>query len=885
MVDPIALVLGPLVEIVLGKAISFATQKYQLLQGVQEDVKKLISHLTAIQSVIEDAEKRQLVDTQTRDWLGKLQEAVFDAEDVLETFATEALLRQKKQQVQKFNIPLGATEIDSKLKCAYEIKDILKRLDIIIEEKNKFQLKISDVREINETRHTSSLVVESDVFGREEDKNIIVHRLLSEEYDREGEVSCLPIIGMGGLGKTTLAQVVYNDDRVKNHFEFRMWVCVTVNFDFMAILKGMIQYHTKMDNDINSLSIDLLQSRLLEFLAGKPFLLVLDDVWVSGYNDIEQLLKLLKKGGRGCKVLVTSRINRVSEVMGTIPSYVLDGLPEDQCWSLFEKIAFKQHEGTREIERRDLERIGREIVRKCNGLPLAVSAMGGLLRGNTDVSNWNRILKNDIWEAEEQSTNSGKPTVLPALKLSYDHLPAHLKLCFAYCCIFPKGYVFDKIELVKYWKAQSFIHSGEHNTIDDMGSVYFDDLLMRSFFQLLNIDNKKRFRMHDLIHDLAKSVSIHHCYQVRDNEVREISDRLRHVSFLCSNVETPALKVIDKCKRLRTFLSPSVHHKSFGKALDELFRSLKYIRMLDLSSSTLMELPPSVQKLKLLHYLDLSNTEIRELPNSICSLYNLQTLKLLGCLWLFQLPQDLSELVNLQHLELDDIFWFKASTLPPRMGSLTSLQNLHAFHVSQTSGYRIDELKHMNCINGKLLISKLENAVNAADAQLKDKEKLRKLVLEWSSSNGGQQDEAADETVLEELQPHLDVKELQLIRYKGTRFPSWIRDGLLQNLVSLSFNRCSKCKVLSLGQLGHLVKLDIKGMLELEEWPEAQYPSLRRMKISNCPKLRNVPRIFPAMTVLKIKKCESLQILPVTPSLNFLILVDNLVLEDWKETT
>ncbi|GFZ02692.1 hypothetical protein Acr_15g0013000 [Actinidia rufa] len=531
MVDPIALVVGPLVNTVLGKVTSLATQKYQLLQGVQEDVKKLISHLTAIQSVIEDAEKKQLDDTQTRYWLGKLQEVVYDAEDVLETFATEELVRQKKQQ---------------------------------------------------------------------------------------------------------------------------------------------------MDNDINSLSIDLLQSRLLEFLAGKPFLLVLDDVWVSDYNEIEQLLKLLKKGGRG--------------------------------------------------------------------------------------------------------------------------------------------------------------------------------------------------------------FSIHHCYQVRDNEVREISDRLRHVSFLCNDVETPALKVIDKCKRLRTFLSPSVHRKSFGKALDELFRSLKYIRMLDLSSSTLMELPPSVQKLKLLHYLDLSNTEIRELPNSICSLYNLQTLKLLGCLWLFQLPQDLSELVNLQHLELDDIFWFKASTLPPRMGSLTSLQNLHAFHVSQTSGYKIDELKNMNCINGKLLISKLENAVNAADAQLKDKEKLRNLVFEWSSSNGGQQDEAADETVLEELQPHLDVKELQLIRYKGTRFPSWIRDGLLQNLVSLSFNHCSKCKVLSLGQLGHLVKLDIKGMLELEEWPEARYPSLHRMKISNCPKLRNVPRIFPAMTVLKIKKCESLQILPVTPFLNFLILVDNLVLEDWKET-
>ncbi|GMP42107.1 hypothetical protein CsSME_00011957 [Camellia sinensis var. sinensis] len=296
-----------------------------------------------------------------------------------------------------------------------------------------------------------------------------------------------------------------------------------------------------------------------------------------------------------------------------------------------------------------------------------------------------------------------------------------------------------------------------------------------------------------------------------------------------------------------------------------------------------MELPNSVKELKLLRYLDLSKTEIRALPNSICSLYNLETLKLLGCFWLFELPKDLSNLVNLQHLELDDMFWFKSSILPPKIGCLTVLQNLHAFQISHESGYGIDELKDMKCLKGTLHISKLENATNAAEAKLKEKEKLKKVVFEWSNSDGDPQHEAADESMLEHLQPHSNLEALHLVCYKGTRFPSWIRDRLLPNLVNLSLNHCSKCKVLSLGKLDHLKELHIKGMPELEEWPEAEYLSLKIMKISNCPMLRSLPNFFPDMELLKIKRCDSLKTLPLTPYLCSLTLVDNLILEDWNE--
>ncbi|GMP42108.1 hypothetical protein CsSME_00011958 [Camellia sinensis var. sinensis] len=725
MADPISLVVGPLVSTVIEKATSLIDQNFQSLIGVEKDVRTLSSMLTSIQSVLKDAEDKQLHSEQLRDWLGKLKAAAYDSQDVLETFETDACLWQRKQQVRNCHPPFSASKISYKLEAAREIKDILVRLDEIAREKEKFNLNVNVInRQTDESRNSSSLVVEADVVGREDDKNKIVDQLLSKEFDREGDISVIPVIGMGGLGKTTLAQVVYNDDRVKKHFEFMMWVCVGVDFNYRRILKEMIEYHSTMNYDnINALSDEQLESRLLSFFARKSFFLVLDDVWIESYDAWDKLQKVLKQGGKGSRVLITSRNTRVANLtIGTQRPYCLDYLPEDQCWSLFEQIVFKQN-NIAGNESKDLEHIGKEIVRKCNGLPLAVKAMGGLLRGNHDVSKWQKILEHDIWEAEEKSTNTGKPIVLPALKLSYDNLPSCLKQCFLYCSIFPKGYMFDKSELVKLWKAESFIHS------DEIGSDYFDDLLMRSFFQLLDIDSMQRYRMHDLLHGLAQSVSSTHYYQVKDNESCHVSESHRHVSLLCENVENLALEITDKSKRLRTLLFPSEHHKVFGQALDKLFRNLKYIRVLDLSSSTLGELPNSIKELKLLHYLDLSKTEITALPNSICSLYNLQTLKLLGCFSLFELPKHLSNLVNLEHLELDDMFWFKSSTFPPRMGCLTRLQNLHAFQIKHNSGYGIDELKDMKCLKGTLHISKLENATNAAEAKLKDKEKLEKVTL------------------------------------------------------------------------------------------------------------------------------------------------------------
>ncbi|KAK2638438.1 hypothetical protein Ddye_026233 [Dipteronia dyeriana] len=864
------LVVGPIVENVISTIGSLIKEEVGLLQGLKTEAQKLSSNLTSIQATLKDAEDRQLEDRPLRDWLAKLENVLFDAEDILDTLATEAALSKAKQKVRNTPYQLGA---------ANKIKKTLARLDEITEEKEKFHLEIdSGDGSCQEQSQAFVFLDTADVCGRESDKERLRELLLS---DKDDEMCVIPIIGMAGLGKTTLAQLIFNDDRVKERFERRWWVSVSANFNLTRIIRDIIEYHSNMKYPTD-FSLSQLESRLLNILDGNPFLLVLDDVWNEDYMKWEPLRKILQRGDKRTKIIVTSRSEEVARIMGTRPPYCLEFLPEDQCWSLFEKIAFNH---SNDSERLHLEDIGRKIVSKCKGLPLAVKAMAGLLRGDGNVNKWQNILSSPVWELEEGDYHTNTPNILPLLKISYNHLPPYLKQCFAYCSIFPKAYVFHKEELVKIWMAQGFVHSRGQLEKEETGNRYCDELVTRSFFQRSDAEKGKvRYQMHDLIHDLAQSISSSHCCLLKDNDSCTTSQDCRHVSLLCEDIEPSVLSIAENSKSLRTLLFPNDYLKNFGvQALEKLFHTLKYLRMLDLSNSTLSVLPSSIEELKLLRYLDLSRTEIKVLPNSICNLYNLQTLKLLGCHWFFKLPEDLGKLVNLRNLELDDIFWFKSSTLPPRIGNLTSLRNLHAFQVGRKSGYGIDELKNLAYLTGKLHISKLENAANAGDAKLNGKKSLDELVLEWSGRDVDSQDVSLEEKLLQDLQPHSSLTVLHIFNYKGNNFPNWITGGLLQDLHTLTLNGCTGCRILSLAQIPRLRILNIKRMPELEKWSDERCTSLCRLKISCCEKLFELPQFLFNIGVMKIKRCHSLKSLPVTPSLQFLILNDNPVLEDLNE--
>jgi hypothetical protein len=390
---------------------------------------------------------------------------------------------------------------------------------------------------------TTSLVEESDICGRNDEKEAIIKILLSDDVS-SNEMCIIAIVGMGGIGKTTLARSVYNNDKVKEHFNIDAWVYVSEEFDVFKVTKTILEAVTSSISHIKDLN--KLQLRLKECLTGKKFLLVLDDVWNETYIHWETLCKPFKYGAQGSKVIVTTRSDRVVSTARAM-SHRLIELPEEDCWSLFAKHAFHDNNSNGHGE---LEVIGRKVIKKCGGVPLVVKTIGALLRSKPDVDEWDKILNSELWDLPIDEMG-----ILLALRLSYKYLSLHLKRCFAYCSIFPKDYAFKKDQLIMLWMSEGFLQQSENKTMEEVGNEYFFTLESRSLFQKSS-DDKLCLVMHDLVSDLAKSISGNFIIRLEGDCSHDIVNNTRHMSYF-SKQEFHSLKkfeTLHKAKRLHSFL-------------------------------------------------------------------------------------------------------------------------------------------------------------------------------------------------------------------------------------------------------------------------------------------------------------------------------------------
>ncbi|XP_030943056.1 putative disease resistance protein RGA4 [Quercus lobata] len=468
--------------------------------GVNDELEKMKNTISTIQAVLEDAEKQQVKNHQVKDWLMKLRDAAFDADDLLSEFSTYVLQQEvmdgheivKKERTffSSSNQLVFGNEMAGKLSAMRE------RFNDIASDRNNFQLieRPLETRAVSRERETHSFVRDKEVIGREEDKKAIIGQL--QDSDVKENVSFISIVGIGGLGKTTLAQYVYNDKIVKAHFELKIWVCVSDVFDVKTIVENIIISATRKKPE--SLIMEHLQIELREILNQKMYLLVLDDVWNENEETWGKLRTLLLDGKRGSKVVITTRTKLVAHITSPMSQYSLKGLSEDQSWSLLKQMAFEEGQETINT---NFKAIGMDIVKKCKGVPLAIKIIGRVLNHKKTEAEWSYIKNIELTKVPKL-----KDGIMPILKLSYDYLPPHLKCCFTYYSLFPKDYLIDKLKLIQLWIAQGFIQSPDEDLLlVDVADDYFKELLWRSFFQEAEEDEGKnrRFKMHDLIHDLA----------------------------------------------------------------------------------------------------------------------------------------------------------------------------------------------------------------------------------------------------------------------------------------------------------------------------------------------------------------------------------------------
>nr|XP_028960984.1 putative disease resistance RPP13-like protein 1 [Malus domestica] len=625
-------------------------------------MEKLKLTLLTLHAVVNDAEEKQIVNPAVGSWLDELKHAVFDAEDLLDEIDAEALrskveseYQTKKTQVWNF--------LSTSLNPFYQgmngrIQELFQRLEHLAK-KIKLLGLIGGVKGKYPQRTPTTFFVEHEFcpYGRDGDKDKLKTMLLSD-YASSSHVSVIPIVGMGGVGKTTLAQVLYNDEIIKEHFDVTAWACVSEDFDAMRVTKTLIE---SISSKPCSLQDSLLQVELSEQVRGKKFLFVLDDLWNDNYSDWDLVRAPFTYGARGSKVIVTTRNESVASQVHTVPIHFLKHLSNEDCWLLLAKHAFRNENPS---VHPDLEEIGKQIARKCNGLPLAAKALGGLLGCNVDYEEWSHILNSNLWEILH---NKG---VLPSLRLSYHYLPIYLKQCFAYFSIFPKDCEFERENIIQLWMALGLIPQVENGKgLEEFGKRNFDELLSRSLLQR-SLTGKSSFTMHDLINDLAMSVSGEFCFRLDEGKPHD-PKRVRHLSYMRGRFDTAAkFKPLDEIKCLRTLFPMSLrpldewdeNYVSI-KVLEDLLPVLKCLRVLSLSGyKNITQIPDSIGKHLHLRYIDFSYTAVKTLPNTMCDLYNLQTLLLLGCSSLVELPADMRKLINLRHLDIS------GTGIRPRLG-------------------------------------------------------------------------------------------------------------------------------------------------------------------------------------------------------------------------
>ncbi|KAJ8633200.1 hypothetical protein MRB53_026536 [Persea americana] len=907
-----------LVSLVLRELYDLAKDELRLLTDVEKELEQLFRTFTAIQAVLEDAERQQVTKKGVRDWLGKLKEVAYEVEDILDEWRTDTFRSQRDKvdiHIHKKVRPyllfpcICFKKVESRHDTGHKIREITERLNKISIEKSAFNFNEGNTWEgksssDREQRQTGSLIDKTKIFVRDQDKESIVNELVCANGQEEKPFSIVSIVGMGGLGKTTLAKLVCNDERVIKHFKKIIWVYVSDRFDLNPIAKKIIL--SMSGSSCENLDFDTLQHSLHEVVGKMQFLLVLDDVWNENHSEWEKLKVPLNGAAQGSRIVVTTRSRKVAEVMEATHIHNLGILPDLDCWKLFTYEAFK---GREEEKCQELTEVGMEIVDKCKGVPLAVVTVGSLLRHEKKTLDWKFILESEIWEWKT-SKDEG---MLPALLLSYYKLPLHLKPCFLFCSVFPKDHDIKKDELVKLWMAHGIIKSERAET-EEIGEKYFDDLLTRSLFQDAQEDDSGNIiqcKMHDLVHDLAKFVTnSDYCIKEIGN-LNLCSDSSHHLSLLV-NYDASIIPSL-MCKRLRTLLlfGPS----RIKEVHDSLFNHLRFLRALDLSRTSIEKLPSSIGKLKHLRYLSLCGAQIVELPEFISELCNLQTLKLNDCGRLCILPSGISKMIKLRHLEIElthDLTFF-----PNGLGKLTSLRTLCKFLVGDgNKGCKIGELKNLNLLRGNLEIQNLERVMTlneATEAELDKKCYLHSLSLhceykmdeKWIMLGNDEMERM--ESVFEGLRPpHFYLRQLQILNYAGSKFPSWLEDSVFSSLVDVELKDCKKCKLLpGLGKLHALKYLKIYGaddvravgsefygngddrvkgnvfprleqlyfhsMLNWEEWRLTEecgqvMPSLSQLSIFNCHKLKALPSYLPnSLRKVVIGTCGEVIWMPCNP--------------------
>ncbi|KAL0322688.1 UNVERIFIED_CONTAM: putative disease resistance protein [Sesamum angustifolium] len=686
--------------------------------GVRSEVEAIQQELQRMRSFLKDADSKQDTDERVRNWVAEVREAAYDIEDNVLVFVAAKVASRRSRNSRNVFRRMGCflKEIVTTYRVGSRISDIKSKISGLTTSLQTYGIKpITDPGEgasskntrINDLRRSYSHVVEEDIVGLKEDIKMLVGHLVDEQKDR-----VVSIYGMGGLGKPTIARKLYSHSVVRRHFDGFAWTCVS-QWDKKDIMQGiLIKLIPENREDILCMRDEELVKQLHDVQLKKKCLVVLDDIWSGQAWESLKPAFPNSRTGEGSKILLTTRNKEVAVFVD--PNgflYEPRFLSNEESWELLKKKAFPRR-GDDNAEFKidpDMEKLGKEMVGPCCGLPLAIIVLGGLLITKHTLRDWQRVYENINWYLARGRGHGQQQSVNDVLAFSYHDLPYQFKQCFLYFANFPEDFEIEAEKLYQFWLAEGIISQderAEEETMMDIAERYLAELAQRCMVQV-NVKETaggfKNCRLHDLMRDLCiskakdenftKVIDSRHERRVTESYVS--SNTARRVSVYLETNGTNFPVACSEYNHIRSAFFYAIDCKGdFLQHMKSHLGSFKLLRVLDLQGFQYPdELPKAIGDLIHLRYLSLSYSQFKKLPSSLGALIFLETLDL-EVYTTLEIPNVIWKLGRLNHLYLPSNFLTQDSA-KLRLDGLSELETLVNFNTSLCDVKDLDRLTNL----------------------------------------------------------------------------------------------------------------------------------------------------------------------------------------------
>ncbi|KAF8015245.1 hypothetical protein BT93_H0905 [Corymbia citriodora subsp. variegata] len=872
------------------KLAMFIEKEVKLLKGVRGEIELIRDEFERMKAFLVRAESSQDDDPELKVWVKQVREVAYDTEDILDEFMLN-LARDPGHGFMRYfhKIKSSIQNLKARHHISYKIADIKSRVNSISEGHQRYHFKSYYTEQTASTytrgaswhdpREDAFPIEEGELVGIDEPRKELIKWLV----DGKPELEVVSILGMGGSGKTTLAKTVYNDRQVKAYFQSHACISVSQSYKIRDILRDMIaQLHKEIrqpaPQGMESMNTMMLKQIVKDFLQQKRYVIVLDDVW--NLEALEGIKNAMPNSSFCSRIIITTRIADVATVSSNQSKvYTQKPLSLEESWSLFCKKAFcgkpcPPH----------LEPLSRQILKKCEGLPLAIVAIGGLLFAKDDQE-WEMISRNLATELE---SNDRMQNFRKILSLSYNDLHYNLKSCFLYLGVLPEDHVIECRRLVRLWIAEGFVEEREGMTQEEVAQRYMKELINRSLVQLVKANywgGLTSCRVHDLIRgSILSKLRDENFVSFASEQKTELHERVRRLSVQYSCNNTLKLLNLPSLRSLLIFESRKL------STSDEQFlpSGCRLLRVLDLGGSSLHKFPQQVPVLFHLKYLSLRGTNVRIIPSLIGKLQNLETLDLKHTL-VSDLPVEITKLKKVQYLLVyrylkpTSLPFGTASgfTAPQGIGVMASLQKLS--YVKAGGGPSKNTMQEL----GELIQLRKLGVIDLKKDDAKELcHSLEKMTdLRSLSVIAESESEVIDLDFLSS--PPLLLRNLY-IEGSLKKLPYWL--PLLNNLtiVTLRLSKLKSSPLIALQNLPNLVGLELGNAFDGENlvFEDRGFPKLKNLHLSILKSLRFVlmnGQVMPCLQSLSIRRCEHLEWQSLLVVIRGLTLLTNLQFDEMPE--